>query len=84
MSQESSINIGLTMGDPNGIGPEVLLRALKLMHPFKNWKPLIFGDKEILTKMNDILATQFTFEKLSENNRLFRKSYQEKIYIPVT
>ena len=83
MSQESSINIGLTMGDPNGIGPEVLLRALKLLHPFKNWNPLIFGDKEILIKMNEILSTQFIFDKISENDRPFRKSSQEKFYIPV-
>jgi|GEM_PF-4185814 len=36
MPREAEINIGLTMGDPNGIGPEVLLRALENMHPFQS------------------------------------------------
>ena len=54
MCQKPEIKIGLTMGDPNGIGPEVLLRALKSMYPFENWMPLIFGDYEILIKINQL------------------------------
>ncbi len=83
MSRKSSIYIGLTMGDPNGIGPEVLLRALKLMHPFHDWNPLIFGDKEILIKINDILGTPFEFKKISEDNKTFRQISQEKFCIPI-
>ena len=44
------IKIGLTMGDPNGIGTEVLLRALQIMHPFQDWEPLIFGFMVFLNK----------------------------------
>ena len=83
MSKNSLNNIGITMGDPNGIGPEVLLKSLKIMYPYKGWKPLIFGDIKILNKMNQILCTPFLFYKISENNITFRKSSQEKIYIPV-
>ena len=83
MSQNELRNIGLTMGDPNGIGPEVLLRALKLMHPFQGWKPLIFGDKEVLIKINDVLGTPFTFENLSGDNKTFNKITQEKFCIPL-
>ena len=54
------------MGDPNGIGPEVLLRALEYMHPFQAWRPLIFGDMEILSKMNKILGFNFSFKAISE------------------
>ena len=42
------MKLGLTMGDPNGIGPEVLLRALPQLQPFDGWEPLIFGDLEVL------------------------------------
>ena len=44
MSKNSYINIGITMGDPNGIGPEVILKSLNVLYPYKGWNPLIFGD----------------------------------------
>jgi len=83
MPQNMLKKIGLTMGDPNGIGAEVLLRALKIMHPFKDWKPLIFGDREILAKINDIIETPFSFEKISKNNINFEKTPNDKFSIPI-
>tara|TARA_Y100001970_G_C14217799_1_gene850721 strand:+ start:1082 stop:2089 length:1008 start_codon:yes stop_codon:yes gene_type:complete len=83
MTQKKLLNIGITMGDPNGIGPEVLLRALKEMHPFNGWTPLIFGDMRILMTMNDILRTSFKFYEISENNLTLRKSSLKEFYIPV-
>ena len=53
MPKESEIKIGLTMGDPNGIGPEVLIRALHSLHPFNEWEPLIFGDLAIIKEINN-------------------------------
>ena len=41
------IKIGLKMGDPNGIGAEVLLRALQFMQPFQYWEALIVDDLKI-------------------------------------
>ena len=35
MQRKAEINIGLTMGDPNGIGPEILLRALEYINKFQ-------------------------------------------------
>ncbi len=51
------------MGDPNGIGAEVLIRALQFLHPFQKWEALIFGDAEILTKMNEALGLLFHLRK---------------------
>ncbi len=48
--------LGLTLGDPNGIGPEVTLRALKELAPFDGWQPLIFGDLEVLEAVNAALG----------------------------
>ena len=36
--------LALAMGDPNGIGADVMLRALDHLFPIKAWQPLIFGD----------------------------------------
>ena len=38
MAKKLEVKIGLTMGDPNGIGTEVLIRALQFLHPFQNWE----------------------------------------------
>ena len=68
MQNESEIKIGFTIGDPNGIGPEVLIRALHSLHPFNEWKPLIFGDLEIIKKINkaDMYSAQKKVQKYVE------------------
>ena len=47
MTRRETLNIGITIGDPAGIGPEVTLRALRNL---KNTdiRPVIIGRKEIL------------------------------------
>ncbi len=48
--------LALTMGDPNGIGAEVLIRALKIMLPYQNWRPLVFGDFRVMEQINQRLG----------------------------
>ena len=83
MPREAEINIGLTMGDPNGIGPEVLLRALENMYPFQAWQPLIFGDPEILSAMNEGLGFSFSFETISEKSVDLTKNSRDSLCLPV-
>ncbi|MBU1162794.1 MAG: 4-phospho-D-threonate 3-dehydrogenase, partial [Proteobacteria bacterium] len=40
--------IGITMGDPVGIGPEIILKALSSPSIYKTCKPLIIGDTGVL------------------------------------
>lgn len=40
--------IGITMGDPTGIGPEIIVKALSLKGPFQFCRPVVFGDLEVL------------------------------------
>ncbi|MCX7704415.1 MAG: 4-hydroxythreonine-4-phosphate dehydrogenase PdxA [Planctomycetota bacterium] len=48
----SPLVIAVTMGDRDGIGPEVLVKALsKLIPQVKNVKFLIFGDSSVLRKV---------------------------------
>ena len=70
MPKESEIKIGFTMGDPNGIGPEVLIRALHSLHPFNEWEPLIFGDLEIIKEINKAVGAPFTYKPISKNHDL--------------
>ncbi|MEO0143077.1 MAG: 4-hydroxythreonine-4-phosphate dehydrogenase, partial [candidate division WOR-3 bacterium] len=41
------MKIAVTIGDPSGIGPELILRTLP---QFLKYKPLIYGNKKIFKK----------------------------------
>ena len=49
--------IGITMGDPVGIGPEIILRALAKSALYKTCRPLILGDVAVMTATNQWLRT---------------------------
>ena len=62
-SKENHPVLALTMGDPNGIGAEVMLKALDQLSPIRNWKPLIFGDFRVLEKVRENLGLDLDFLK---------------------
>lgn len=43
-----TINIAITMGDPAGIGPEVIIKSLKDLKNLKSARFIVLGDKEFL------------------------------------
>lgn len=68
MTVDQRTIIGITMGDPAGIGPEIIVKALAQDRPFyKHCRPVIIGDARILeyyknsTQLNvitDVVAAQ--------------------------
>ncbi len=40
--------IGVTMGDPTGIGPEIIIKAFSMVEPFQACRPVVFGDEQVL------------------------------------
>jgi 4-hydroxythreonine-4-phosphate dehydrogenase len=56
--------IGITMGDPVGIGPEIILKALGQEPPYKSCRPLVLGDVQVLTAMNRLLGTGLTIQRV--------------------
>ena len=83
MPKESEIKIGFTMGDPNGIGTEVLIRALHSLHPFNEWEPLIFGDLEIIKKINKAVGAPFSYKPIIKNHDLPIEELNDSFCIPV-
>ena len=49
--------VGITMGDPVGIGPEIILKALTERSVYETSRPLVFGDVALLTATNQWLET---------------------------
>src|SRR5215218_2668034 len=48
--------LAITMGDPAGIGPEVVLKALAHAEVFEHCRPLVIGDRRILERTADWLG----------------------------
>ncbi len=53
--------IGITVGDYNGVGPEVILKALAHPYLLKICTPVIYGSMKIFSKYRKILGTKDIF-----------------------
>ena len=54
--------IAITLGDPSGIGPEVIIKAIDKLFSNKNNLPIIIGDTKTLEKTSQKLSLDFKFE----------------------
>ncbi|MDD4953340.1 MAG: 4-hydroxythreonine-4-phosphate dehydrogenase PdxA [Candidatus Omnitrophica bacterium] len=52
ISRSSKIKVGITIGDPSGIGPAITLKALKKLKGFAEF--VVIGDKGVLDKVSSI------------------------------
>ena len=43
------IKIGISMGDPNGVGPEIILKAFNDSRLFENILPIVYGSNRVLS-----------------------------------
>ncbi len=48
--------IGITMGDPTGIGPEIVVKALFMEEPFHSCRPIVFGDTSVISNTIQMLG----------------------------
>lgn len=46
--------IGITMGDPTGIGPEIAVKALNLREIYSICRPVIIGDADVISQICQI------------------------------
>jgi 4-hydroxythreonine-4-phosphate dehydrogenase len=54
--------LAITMGDPAGIGPEVVLKALAHADVFRRCRPLVVGDRRILERAAGWLGQAVTID----------------------
>src|ERR1700751_4076244 len=57
--------IGITMGDPAGVGPEVIIKALEHRSPYKVCRPLVIGDAKRLEVAAGILKSSKPIRSMS-------------------
>jgi 4-hydroxythreonine-4-phosphate dehydrogenase len=58
--------IGITMGDPTGIGPEIIVKALSAAELFQACRPVVFGDREVLSRAIQIQNLSATLEAIDQ------------------
>lgn len=54
--------IGITMGDPNGIGPEIIVRALASAEVQDICAAVVFADSEVMDKACGVTGTKIKYE----------------------
>jgi 4-hydroxythreonine-4-phosphate dehydrogenase len=70
--------IGITMGDPTGIGPEIIVKALSTEEPFRACRPVVFGDREVLSRaiqIQNLSATLEVIDNIPQDGYLPRKVF---------
>ena len=58
--------IGITMGDPAGVGSEIVVKALKRGDIYEKCLPLAIGDREALTQANEFSGAGLTLREIRE------------------
>ncbi|MCL1941280.1 MAG: 4-hydroxythreonine-4-phosphate dehydrogenase PdxA, partial [Synergistaceae bacterium] len=52
--------IGITIGDPAGVGSEITVKALKHRDIYEKCLPVVIGDREALLQANEFSGTGLT------------------------
>ena len=58
------------MGDPTGIGPEIIVKSLSVQEPFQVCRPIVFGDRDVLfraARIQDLSASLEVIDEIPED-----------------
>jgi 4-hydroxythreonine-4-phosphate dehydrogenase len=58
--------LGISIGDPAGIGPEICLKALSKIDIFKKAIPIVYADKVVLEDALKITGKDFVLRQIKE------------------
>jgi 4-hydroxythreonine-4-phosphate dehydrogenase len=56
-----SSRIGITMGDPSGVGPEIICKALRDCPGAERRSTVVFGNRAILERANELVGSGLSF-----------------------
>lgn len=62
---DKRVVIGITMGDPTGIGPEVIIKSLLDKSIRSRVIPIVFGDKGVLTRVAEDIGIKVRIRELA-------------------
>jgi len=74
VKKESKPTIGITVGDVNGIGPEIIIKALRDNRILNHITPVIYGSTKTLAYYRKALkADDFNYSQVKEPGKINRK-----------
>lgn len=65
--------IGITLGDVNGIGPEVVIRSLSDSRIHNFFTPVIYGSTRVLAYYNKMMDIDFNYSQVKEDHNFIAK-----------
>lgn len=73
-SQKKKNVIGITIGDINGIGPEVIIKALEDSRIIKQFTPIIYGSSKVISFYKKALDKEnFIFQQIQSADKAHHK-----------
>jgi len=63
-SQNGLPEIVFSTGDPNGIGPEITLKSLSLLHRKTHFRPILAGNEHYLRELDRELGTNLPWQEM--------------------
>lgn len=57
--------IAITIGDPAGVGPEIVVKALNKPFIYENVRPLVIGSRKILERIADAVDNKMAFRSVA-------------------
>jgi 4-hydroxythreonine-4-phosphate dehydrogenase len=67
--------IGITLGDPNGIGPEVVIKALADIRILSLFTPVVYGSAKVISHYKKLLnIEEFNYSQVRTKGQLTHKS----------
>ncbi len=64
--KHQKVKVGISIGDFNGIGPEIIMKALKDKGVIDFFTPVIFGSGKLFTYQKNIFKLQINFNYITE------------------
>ncbi len=65
--------IGITLGDINGIGPEVVIKALSDARILNFFTPVIYGSSRVLSYYKKMMDSEFNYSQVKEEHNFLPK-----------
>ena len=66
MGKDNRPIIGITIGDPAGVGPEIVAKALSEKSVYQASRPLVIGDYEVMRKACEIVGSTATLQPVDD------------------
>lgn len=63
MSETVRVRLAITMGDPAGIGPEIVIKALRHSYVYDRCEPIIFGDVRVMRQTAERLRSHINIKE---------------------